>query len=248
MTDTSIIEERGSAVVEMAKGIEITDNETYQEAVDFVRERIKPLRKEIDATFDPLISDANKAHKNLIAEKKRHEQPLVDAEGMAKTAISSYKREQERKREEAERKRREEERRRQQEEEENRRVEQARKDEEAKKLREAEEAEAAGNEEEAEKILDQVPLAPETPPIPPPTSPSTYVPPVPKADGVSVRKRWSAKVVDIKALCAAVAKAEAPTSFVEGNMTILNAVARGDKERFSVPGVEAVSKDDTAIR
>ncbi len=248
MTDTSIIEERGSAVVEMAKGIEITDAETYQQAIDFVRERINPFLKEVDATFDPQIATAWKLHKDLKAEKERHRGPGAQAKTITGNKAAKWKAEDDRKRREAEEKRRAEQRRIQQEEEEARRVEEQRKKAAAEKLRLAQEAEEAGKTEEAEKILDQVPLAPEAPAPRPTPAPSTYVPPPVKATGASTRKNWSAKVVNMRDLCKAIAEGLVPPDYVEGNMTVLNALARKNKESFDIPGVEAVAKDNMSFR
>lgn len=247
MTDVTIIEKRGAEAVELANSITITDNATYQMAVNFVREILKPRRQEIDKTFDPLISDAWKGHKNIKAEKTRHEKKLIEAEQITKITISNYVRAEEEKRREAERKRQEEERKIREEEDRRRREEEARKREQEEKIRKAREAEEAGKQEEADEILDSVPL-PEPPKPTPPPAPRTVVPDKPKAEGASVNKYWSAEVVDVRLLCKAVADGVVPASFVKGNEPILNSVARADKEKFNVPGVRAVSRDGTSIR
>lgn len=66
---------------------------------------------------------------------------------------------------------------------------------------------------------------------------------IPKmAGGPVYREVWAAEVVDIKALCLAVATGKASTECVIGNMVSLNRQAVALKGTMNVPGVKAYSK------
>lgn len=66
---------------------------------------------------------------------------------------------------------------------------------------------------------------------------------VPKmAGGPVYREVWAAEVVDIKALCMAVATGKASTECVSGNMVALNRMAVALKGTLNIPGVRAYSK------
>lgn len=166
---TQEIFERALSVPDRAKLIIISDNHTLEQAGDILVV-IKGLRKEVDAAFDPIISKAHAAHKEAVAQKKRADAPLVEAEGYLKPQISRYYDEQERIRLEAERQAQAE----------------ARKLAEEEQLRAAEEAEAAGDKEEAEAILEE-----------PTVAPVVVIPKaVPKVEGISQRTVWKFRIKD----------------------------------------------------
>lgn len=163
------VTERALTVPEKAQAIIIRSNDDFIKAGEILT-AIKSLRKEIDATFDPIIKKAFEAHKEAVAQKKKVDAPLVEAEGIVKPRMAAWNAEQERiRREEEERLR-----------------EIARKEEEERRLKEAIDAEKSGNKEEAEAIL-------ETPIEPPPVViPKT----TPKVPGVSFTKQWKFRITD----------------------------------------------------
>ena len=163
------VTERALTVPEKAQAIIIRSNDDFIKAGEILT-AIKSLRKEIDATFDPIIKKAFEAHKEAVAQKKKVDAPLVEAEGIVKPRMAAWNAEQERiRREEEERLR-----------------EIARKEEEERRLKEAIDAEKSGNKEEAEAIL-------ETPIEPPPVViPKT----TPKVAGVSFTKQWKFRITD----------------------------------------------------
>ena len=126
----------------------------------------KSLLNEVKDTFDPVIKKAHEAHKEALAQKKRHEAPLLKAESYIKNQISGYYAEIERKRREAE----ERERRRREEEERKRR--------------------------EAERILDEQKSSEIEQPDPEPEPEKEIIPPKPKMEGVSIKTTWKWKVLD----------------------------------------------------
>jgi hypothetical protein len=163
------IQERALTVPEQAKAIIIITNEDYTRAGEILL-TIKDIRKEIDATFDPIIKKAHEAHKEAVAQKKKIDAPLIEAEGIIKPRISDYLAEQERIRRA----------------EENRLREIARKEEEERQLMEAIAAEQAGETEEAAAIINE----------PVYVAPVVVPKSVPKIQGVSTQKRWTFRVVD----------------------------------------------------
>ena len=167
--DKQEITERALTVPDQARAVEIRSNEDYVKAGEILLV-IKDLRKQIDETFDPIIKKAHEAHKEAVAQKKKVDAPLVEAEGIIKPRIAAWNAEQERIRREEEARLRE----------------QARKEEEERRLQEAILAEQNGQTEAAEEIM----AAPVQPP--PVVVPKT----VPKVSGVSMVKQWKFRVVN----------------------------------------------------
>ena len=94
-TATLDIEQRALALPEQARQFVVFDDTTYQQAGEFLL-RIKTVRKELDATFDPVIAKAFATHKEAIAQKQRHEEPLELAEFVIKGRMVEYHAQQER--------------------------------------------------------------------------------------------------------------------------------------------------------
>jgi len=128
------------------------------------------LREKIGETFDPIIDKAHKAHKEAIAQKKKTEAPLVEAEKIIKPKMGKYREQQERERQ-AEIRRQE---------------EIVRKAMEEQQIQDAVEAEMSGNKEEAEAILndDLIPV------------PAPKVEKPMKPDGIAFRENWTFEIVD----------------------------------------------------
>jgi len=160
---------RALNVPEQAKALRITDTVTYAKAGD-VLTAIKELREQINAAFDPIIKKAHETHKEVIAQKKKAEAPLVEAEGIVKPQIAAYQAEQERRRREEEERIRQE----------------LMKAEEEARMQAALAAEAAGNQDEAEQIIDE-PIH-----VAPVVLPKT----TPKLEGISTRKVWKFRITD----------------------------------------------------
>jgi hypothetical protein len=157
-------------VSEQAKAVTITDKVSYEYGRELLL-IIKDLRKEIADTFKPIIDKANQAHKEAIAQQKKVEAPLIEAEGLIKTRIAGFLAEEDRKRRA----------------EEDRLRLEAQKAEEERRLAEALQAEAEGDHEEAAAILNDVPAY-----VPPVVVPKT----VQTGRGISLKTFWTFKVVD----------------------------------------------------
>lgn len=239
MNDTAIIEKEAQTALQVAKGFKITNPEQFTKAGEMLKS-IKGIMKQIADTFDPIIKKAHEAHKEAVAQKKKHETPLLEAETIYKRAMLAYNEEQERIRRQA----------------------QAKLEEEARKEREKLEKQAAaalakGKTEKAEDL--QMRAATVATPV---VAVST-----PTVSGISTITRYSAKVTNPNILIEAIAggrrigaprptgqtferrrTASAPSNLVEPNTTVLNALARSMKEGFSYPGCQLVTDKGISSR
>lgn len=173
MNDTKQLETQVMTVPEKARALKIVNNETYALAGGMLVE-IKGLRKQINASFDPIIEKAHQAHKEAVAQKRKVEAPLAEAESVIKPAMARWDAEQERIRREQERKMQE----------------LARKQAEERQLAEAAALEAQGE----TKAADEVIAAPVE------VAPVVLQKTVPKVEGVSFREVWKFQIVDAKAI------------------------------------------------
>lgn len=92
--EVSVIEAKASEVV-------ITDDESYQSAVEFGR-MIQTKTTEVKDFFKPMKDVANKAHKEICAREKAMLEPLEAAKKVLQQTVGAYQFEQERKRREEE--------------------------------------------------------------------------------------------------------------------------------------------------
>lgn len=219
------VEQKALTIVDQARAVRVTDVESYT-AAGQLWQSIGEMIKEVRDTFDPICTAAFNAHREATARRAKFLDPLTSAQRSVKKLMSDYDAEQERIRKA----------------EEVRLAEIARKEEEERRLQEAiaaeEEAKRKGAtteeaEAEAEAIIEQ----------------PVYVPPlvVPKATpklqgGPVYREVWAAEVIDIKALCRAVADGKASPECVMANMPALNRLAVALKATMNIPGVKAYSK------
>jgi len=178
MTIESIkkLEERTLSLSQSVIQIIVTDVETMKKANDYLV-NIKTLRKEIAETFNPIIEKAHLTHKEAVAQKKRHEEPLKEAEQILKLRVSNYLEKLEKKRREMERLLKEEEERIEREKEEN--------------LKKAQEAIESGDTKTATELVEKAETA----------LPTVEVPrEEPLPDETQIRKLWKWKVVDKDAI------------------------------------------------
>ena len=129
--ELKVIEKETTELVNYAEMIVVSNDEENAAANDFLS-TIKAMSKEIDATFDPILKQQKAAMDETRAQKKRHQDPLLNAEIICKGKMKEFFLAQEKIRREA----------------------QAKIDEEARKeterlKKEADAAEKAGNTEQA---------------------------------------------------------------------------------------------------
>lgn len=198
---------------------------------------IKGVRADIQRWFAPHVEaametkrKAEAARKALVDEQERMEAPLVRAEGLVKRALLAWE----------------------QEEEQRRREEEARLRAEAQRQAEADTLAAAAELElvatrtgdaemlaEAEAILAQ-----------PIDAPAVVVKSsVPKVQGITYRDNWTVHPeVNVRALAAAVAKGDAPATFLLPNMTALRQWAKATQGGAVLPGVKVINDRQIAAR
>lgn len=209
MNDNTSLAVEVSQPLSEARSFKIVTQEHYAAAGDRLK-GIKSLLKKVADTFDPIISKAHAAHKEAVSQKKTHEAPLIEAEGIYKRAMLNYQDEQER----------------------IRREEQARLEEAARKEREkleaqAAKAEAKGKTEKADELKTRAEMV-----AVPVVSIET-----PKIAGISTRETYKAVVFDKMALIRAVAEGKVPDTILLYDQTALNQLARSLKTGLNYPGV-----------
>lgn len=216
------LESTALAWPDRAKAIVIVDQPSYDTATTLVIQ-IADLKKRIIDHHRPIKEAANAAHKVAVAAEKKLLDPLQQADFILRVGIGTWEREQERIRQEAQRK-----------------LEEAqRKADEEARIALAVEAETGGAEEETvAEILDTPVVLPAV----------IAAPTFQRTQGVSTQQRWSAEVVDIKALCRAVADGKASTEYVQANLVALNGLARAMRQTMNIPGVRAVPETTVAVR
>lgn len=200
-------------VVEQAKTIVIRDQGTYDQACSLLLDQIKPFRKKWLAYWAEVKGPAWAAYQAIQKKFSDGDAPLEAAERQVKSEINRWNEEQEKIRQELQRKAEED----------------ARRAEEEERLRLATMAEESGaTAEEVDSIVD-TPVTAVAPPVQP-----TYQ----KASGIGVRDNYKARVIDMKKLCAAIAKGTVPATYVLPNEQALNARAKADKMTLNIPGVQ----------
>ncbi|MFH2074382.1 MAG: hypothetical protein ABIJ57_03415 [Pseudomonadota bacterium] len=90
------IEAKINPIIAQANALVIRCQADLESAKDTISKVIKALKKEIDETFDIIISKAFSAHKEAVAQKKRHYEPLDAAERQIKQKMGTYLDEQDR--------------------------------------------------------------------------------------------------------------------------------------------------------
>ena len=220
------IEETALAVVPKATGIIIATDDDLSMAGLFLI-GIKKIRKEIDAAFDPIIKAAHATHREAVAQKKKADAPLIEAEGIVKPKIAEYTNEQDRIRRE------EQERIRQEEAKKQAVLDKKRQAEEDKRQAKADKLEAAGKEEEAERIRNlPKPIVESAPPA---EKPKAAV----KVGGVAVKKIWKFRIVEVSRI---------PRKYMIPDGKMIGQMVRAMKEKCDIPGVEAFAESSVSAR
>lgn len=212
------LEKKVFSLPEKVKEIVVIDKSSLDRAHQALL-YIKKVRKEISDFCDDNIRRLHEAHKEALAQKKKFEQPLIEAEAYLSPQISSYLAKLEQIRKAAEDKAR-----REREEAERR----AREEEEAR-LEAAIKAEEEGKLEEAEKILDREPIQD-------PLTPETVVPFKEKLKGLSVRKNWLWELEDVEKV-----PEEWKISILDTDK--ITRYVKTIKEKATIPGIRIFSKD-----
>lgn len=226
--DTERVTSQALTWPERARQLAIVDGESYAAAAEMLK-AIKALRAEVDATFDPIVSAAFRAHRTAVEQKRRAETPLSEAETITKRAMVAFDDAQERIRRE-----------------EQRRLEEA----ERRRLEDERLAQAAAMEREGKAYGDAALVAEAEDLISQPVVPVIAPPPkaTPVVTGQHFTVTWSAQVIDLRALVAFVAANPSHLALLTPNMTALNAQARSLKEHLAIPGVRPIGTKNVVSR
>ena len=230
MSDLTEMEIRQTAnqALEIAQSRIVQTSEDYQEAGN-ARRYIKEALSKISDYWTPKKEQAYKLHKSLVAAEKEMKQPLEKADKTITSRMEEYRLEIARRQREAEEaKRKAEEIRRRAEEDVRRLVEEASQKEELDD-EDVEILQIAQEElEQSESLVDSV----------------EYAPVETKAEGISVRKKWKARVVKEYQVPIAVAG----ITIRPVDQSALNKLAALSKGECDCPGVEFYQEESTVVR
>jgi len=193
MTQPTELQKKINHVVLSARKLEVTSAQDLEYASQFLAACNQRLM-EINDAYDSIIQKNFEAHRNAVAIKRAHSQPVENAKQLVSQKVNSYQAEQARivreKAAEA--------------------AQKAREEVEAQKKAEADQVEAEGYKEEAEAIRqEERPITVITPAEP------VEKPP----EGMSFREYWKIKVIDLKKLIA-----EAPDYVIQDQKALNAAV------------------------
>lgn len=216
--------EKVSVWPQLADALEISDQRTYDYAIDFMR-RDKALQDAAEDHHRPMIKAAYASHQASLAGLKRVVDPLILAESIVKRKIANWTDEQTRLALEAQKI-----------------IAAQTETRHAEELElQIEAAEAAGaNVEEVKTIIHE---AQYSAPIVPAVAP-TYT----RAKGISTPERWTATVTDMRKFQIAVAKNPQYASLLIVNQTALNKLASGLKLGLVIDGVQVNRETSVSSR
>jgi hypothetical protein len=251
---------RALSIIDQGKAVVIKTAGDYRSAGELWT-TIKGIMKQVDESFDPIISKAHQAHKEAVAQKAKIYDPLKAVYVSVKGLMSKWDDEQTRLRKLEETRllaiqKADEEKARQIEID---RLKAEAKAEEDRLMEAALAAEASGDKQGAEVLTAAaVAITEEVKQesaaiLAAPIQVAVVLPKMtPKVAGISYSTRWSASVTDIKALCLAIGTGRASTEFVIGldrdkdtkivTSPSLNKQATSMQNTLAIPGVTAISK------
>jgi hypothetical protein len=217
-----IVKQEAGKIMLWANGLAVNNQEEYKLAYDGIK-GIKTVRSKWIAYWGPMKTKAHATWKEICGKEKEGTDILDKAELIAKKTAETWRLEAERKAEA-----------------EQRRL-QAEADERARRERERLEkkAENLKTPEKKTAVLEQA-AAVEAPVI-------TITAPV-EVEGVSVRKIWKARLVDMDKLIAAATPGSVAASFLEYSERAANSFARSTNGAVSVAGIEWYEDRTSSVR
>jgi len=212
MSETEVIEKKVMALSTEANQITVASQPEYETAGSFLR-TMKSLRDEIGETFDPVVDSAHRAHKQAVAARKKHLDPVELAERIVKRKMADYAAEVDRARQA----------------EQQRLAAEQRRILEDRRIQEAEEAAMGGDPHMVDVILSEpIDVIPPEPSIEKPTS-----------SGISYSDRWSGETTDLMELARYVVQNPQFIRLLAPNDVAINEMARALKENLKIPGIRA---------
>ena len=208
----AVVEKETADLITQSQSLVITNQLEYEDAATYLQS-IKKMQKKVEESFNSIIQKAHEVHKEAIAKRDEHLDPLKEVEIKVKKLLVDYKNEQDRKA----------------------REEQARlqrlADIEAEKERKRVQAQidraaASGKTEKVEALQEKIEnIQPIEVPV--------VAPKVEAVKGLSFRDQWSAEVIDFKSL---------PNEYKLPNQSMLDKHAQNTKGSIPIPGVKFISK------
>jgi hypothetical protein len=205
---------------ERATALEITDQVTYDLGVRMLGDVTAHEKKIIDH-HAPVKAATHNAWKEACAAEKKLLEPVQWAKQIIRRAIAMWDEKQEHLRREQE----------------GLAIEAALRQEEELRQAMAKQAAELGASQETVEEIKTTPL-----PLPRPVVGPTFE----RARGISTRVTYRAEVVDLRALCRAIADGKVSSEMVMPNQSALNKRASAEKETMNIPGVRIVR--DTGIQ
>ena len=219
-SEVPVLEKTGQTILDSTSDMVITTPDEHQQASDILK-IIKDKSRVVEDARKRITAPLDEAKRQVMALFNRPLALLQQAEANIKTAVVTYTREVERKRQEEEARLRE----------------IARKEKE-RLLELAREAEKSGDHAAADNLAGQY-LSVTVP---------TVVAPTPKASGLAMKKVWQVTVTDKAALIKACAEGKVSADALEPTTTFLRPLATTAREQINVPGVVAEQVDQVAVR
>lgn len=210
------------AVVAAAKMLTVIETADQSEEATQYGRLLQTAAKETEAFFKTVKSQIDDIKKPVLQAEKDDSGPYNTEKARLGGLLTAYQSEQRRLREIEEQKARE----------------AAQKQAEEDALQRALELAAAGESEAADAVLEEEVIA----------APVVIQAAAPKPTGSVARKTYSAEVVDLKALVAAVAAGTVPLMAILPNESFIGNQARAMKEAFSMPGVKLKTSESTSFR
>ena len=87
--EIAILDTKLNNTLKNARAFVVDCSTAYDIAVGCTRD-IKGIQKDINDTFDPIILKAHEAHKEALAQKKKHSEPLLQAEAIMKQKLVKW--------------------------------------------------------------------------------------------------------------------------------------------------------------
>lgn len=215
-TDMTEITSQGDDLLAKANAITITGQATYVAAARLATEFIDPFRRMVKEKHNGLIAKANDTHKAAIALRDEHLIPADEAKKITAAKCQIFEDEQAKLQREA----------------------QLKIELEAKRIAEEEALQAATQAEqmgEAPEVVDSILEEKVAPP------PVIAAPVFERAKGVTRKAPPKAEVISLPSLIQYVSKNPHYSNYLVPNMMALNAAARSQGPRFSIPGCKVTT-------
>jgi hypothetical protein len=85
---------QAQSIDQLAHGVIVANENDYRQAAVLITETINGVLKEVDATFDDLIADAYRNHRNLIARKSQKAKPFEDAKSHIESIMLKWRKDE----------------------------------------------------------------------------------------------------------------------------------------------------------